>query len=595
MGDTGELSTQTSIKPPEREIDGVLMKPRDNTEFEQSLQIVLGTVCGVFGPLGLILVLSFLYKFYKRRRSPIHTRGQRESDFNSSVSIDLEQKQVPTILILYSFDCTAHEKVVSSFAGFLIEACHCNVHLDIFEEQLIFERGLDEWLVEKLQEADFIIVVCSVGARLRCTKKRARFKSDPSRTIPDYFAVAVDYVAEKMRVERSKGLPMSRFIVAYMEYSSASDIPHQLDTGVKFNLMKDMNALFNHLHGFPSDINKFGSVWRDMIEQNYESSDLTSELNLSLESAKEYFKANPNWIEESIEYIPLISKSKSRHVRKSSLEPLLKESKVNLPYCEDSGKIDTMVDVHNQTLPRSLKQEDLNIVPLYQRQNSLPSSLSSHQTYSSPTPPTNTSKSFENFQTATRYQDIDFQPCMFCGLEEHGDRRAPCKGRKLVHSQIEDTDQDELDLSSGKVKSKSMPTMCPNLSSSSQTVLHAEVHKEWGFQDCRLSISSESQDSSSDKDISLDDLEKDLRSIRMLASYDKIRDSSNEQKQSFPKNLSVSVDFYGANPKSELIDISAYSAALTLQPKLQIGNYSFNDLLIGAQDDQMIQLQDIRL
>jgi len=191
---------------------------------------------------------------------------------------DLEQKQVPTILILYSFDCQAHEKVVSTFAGFLIEACHCNVHLDIFEEQLVYERGLDDWLVEKLQEADFIIVMCSVGARLRCTKKRVRFKSDPNRTIPDYFAIAVDYVAEKMRVERSKGLPMSRFIVTYMEYSSACDIPHQLDTGVKFNLMKDMNALFNHLHGFPSDVNKFGPVWRDMIGQNYDSSELTTEL-----------------------------------------------------------------------------------------------------------------------------------------------------------------------------------------------------------------------------------------------------------------------------------------------------------------------------
>ena len=190
---------------------------------------------------------------------------------------DLEQKQVPTLLILYSYDCPAHEKVVSSFAGFLMEACHCNVHLDIFEDQLIYERGLDEWLVEKLQEADFIIVVCSVGARLRCTKKRVRFKSDPNRSIPDYFAIAVDYVAEKMRVERSKGLPMSRFIVTFMEYSSASDIPHQLDTGVKFNLMKDMNALFNHLHGFPSDVNKFGPVWQNSVEQHYEDSELASE------------------------------------------------------------------------------------------------------------------------------------------------------------------------------------------------------------------------------------------------------------------------------------------------------------------------------
>lgn len=585
MGDT-DLTTQTSIKPDSGENpagDGVYMKPRDNPEFEQSLQIVLGTVCGVFGLLGLILVLSFLYKFYKRRRSPHQNRG--DSDIHSSITIDLETKQVPTILILYSYDCPAHEKVVSSFAGFLIEACHCNVHLDIFEDQLIYERGLDEWLVEKLQEADFILVVCSVGARLRCTKKRARFKCDPNRAIPDYFAIAVDYVAEKMRVERSKGLPMSRFIVVYMEYSSACDIPHQLDTGIKFSLMKQMNALFNHIRGFPSDVNKFGPVWHDMIDQNCDFSELAGELRLALESAKEYFKSNPNWIEDSMEYIP--TKPKSRHRRKSSLEPLLKENNINLAL-DDQGQIDTTVDIHNQVLPPAVK--DMNVTPLLQRQNSLPSSLSSHQTHSSPTPPATTSKSFESFQTRTKFQDLDFQPCMFCGMEDHSDRRAPCKGRKQIHSHIEDTDQDEMDLSSGKLKSKSMPTMCPNLSSSSQTVLHAEVHKEWGFQDCRLSVSSDSQESSSDRDTSLDDLERDLQSIRMLSSLDALKEAPKGQRNSFPKALSVTVDLYGTNPKSELLDISAYTAALSFQDQ----SLTHESIPEGSKD-QIIQLQDICL
>ena len=44
----------------------------DNTEYEQSLQIVLGTVCGVVGLLGLIIVISLLYKLYKRRNTRHH-------------------------------------------------------------------------------------------------------------------------------------------------------------------------------------------------------------------------------------------------------------------------------------------------------------------------------------------------------------------------------------------------------------------------------------------------------------------------------------------------------------------------------------------
>ena len=81
--------------------------------------------------------------------------------------VDLESKQLPSVLLLYSYDCASHEKVVSALAGYLIETCNCNVHLDLFEDQVILERGLDDWLVEKLQDVDFIIVLCSVGARLR--------------------------------------------------------------------------------------------------------------------------------------------------------------------------------------------------------------------------------------------------------------------------------------------------------------------------------------------------------------------------------------------------------------------------------------------
>ena len=54
-------------------ITGVIVDQPDNTEYEQSLQIVLGTVCGVVGLLGLIIVISLLYKLYKRR----NTRHQR--------------------------------------------------------------------------------------------------------------------------------------------------------------------------------------------------------------------------------------------------------------------------------------------------------------------------------------------------------------------------------------------------------------------------------------------------------------------------------------------------------------------------------------
>lgn len=491
MADSGATMTTPSTGNGVEEIkpnpgSGVIVDQPDNTEYEQSLQIVLGTVCGVVGLLGLIIVISLLYKLYKRRnlrhhRAPDHP----EEELSSSISIDLDQKQIPTILLLYAFDCPAHEKVVSALAGFLIDTCNCNVHLDIFEDQIIHERGLDDWLIDRLQEADFIIVLCSVGARLRCTKKRVRFKSDPYRTVPDYFAVAVDYVAEKMRVERLKGLPMSRFIVAYMDYSYSSDIPHQIETGTKFHLMKDITKLFCHVHGINSSDSsvKFGNLPPSAIDQYYENSENGLELQVAIESAKEFFKCNPNWVEDSMEALPPpCSKSKSRPSRKRSLEPLLGESPC------DPRMVEAKVEVHQQ-----------NISPKPSEQNQRLS------------PQKSPSRQNDSFKVKNRYSaDIETIPCILCGQVDHCSENYTCKGREFRKSSHDD-DEDS-DFSSIRVKSRSMPTMCSLSLNSSQTVYHqVEVHKEWKMSESQLSDETESQEYESSRD--LDDLERDLQSI----------------------------------------------------------------------------------
>ena len=89
---------------------------------------------------------------------------------------DVGVKSPPLVLILYSPDCPLHTRVVAALAGFLTEACVVTVTFDLWEEAEVAEQGVDSWLVERLQEADFILVVCSVGARLRCSKKKIHFK-----------------------------------------------------------------------------------------------------------------------------------------------------------------------------------------------------------------------------------------------------------------------------------------------------------------------------------------------------------------------------------------------------------------------------------
>jgi hypothetical protein len=396
---------------------------------------------------------------------------------------DLDQKQIPTILLLYASDCAAHEKVVSALAGFLIDTCNCNVHLDVFEDQIIHERGLDDWLIDRLQEADFIIVLCSVGARLRCTKKRVRFKCDPYRTIPDYFAVAVDYVAEKMRVERMKGLPMSRFIVAYMDYSYSSDIPHQIEMGTKLHLMKDISKLYCHVHGLNNTDNiKFGNLHPSMIDKYYEISENGLELQIAIESAKEFFKCNPNWVEDSMEDLPPPStKSKSGPIRKSSLEPLLGEPP------NDPRIMDTKVDVHRQNF--------FSPQPSEQDQISSSKSLSRHS---------------DSIKVKSRYSaNIETIPCILCGQVEHYSDNYTCKGKELRKNGFDNIDDDDGEFSSVRIKSRSMPTMCSTSLHSSQTVFQVDVHKEWTINEGQMSDGVESEESSPD----LDDLEFDLQSI----------------------------------------------------------------------------------
>ena len=411
---------------------------------------------------------------------------------------DLEQKQVPTVLLLYSYDCSAHEKVVEALAGFLIETCNCNVHVDMFEEQIIHERGLDDWLVDNLQEAEFIIVLSSVGARLRCSKKKVKFKLDPGKTLPDYFAVAVDYVAEKMRVERSKSMPLTTFCVAYMDYSSVNDIPPQLEMAFKFCLMKDITSLFCHLHGINGEPTKDGAPIVGLTPDTFDTTEMGQELRVAMESAKEFFKCNPDWVEGRIEPIPNPVK-KSRHARKSSQEPLLLASHLE-PTSHTPPVHRHAPDLPSQAGTR--QEEHSTVTSLKQpanQQNSFPVSPSGHKTLANPTLELN-SKSCDNVPVESQCR------CDLCGLEGHVIGSSQCKLKHCLHPEEENGDNDD----GVKLKSKSMPAVNRNSLYSSQTIFRAEVHKEWD--DGSLSH-GDSQETQSNPDSSVDDLERDLDSI----------------------------------------------------------------------------------
>ncbi|XP_041348551.1 uncharacterized protein LOC121368080 [Gigantopelta aegis] len=526
MADTNgnPKSNMATPEPPKSGSGGPIIKAsQEPDEYQQAIHIILVTVVSVIGIVGIIALILLLWRYVRNRREERHRRHHRSPSLQS-ISVEVSNKQLPVVLLLYSYDCPMHEKVVQALGGFLMEACSCNVTLDLFEEQIIHDQGLDDWLVERLQDADFIIVVCSVGARLRCSKKRIKFKVDALRTLPDYFAVAVDYVAEKMRAERTKGLSMSKFVTLYMDYSTASDIPPQLETGTKFCLMKDIGKLYSHLHCPESEDRK--ATFPLMTESTYQDTEIGAELYVAIEQAKDYFSRHPNWVEDRLEPVSAAAsgKNKKRHKRKTSLEqPLLPSS------CgEDKIKmltncLDTTVEVH--TLPRVINMDETPMNSfLYSRQNSLPSSLSSHVTPHVSTNHISISKSFDSFYHNGRSGGGDcdeLPPCIVCGKYVHTDGKVSCR-KQTEPPEIE---VDSIEYIPPKNKSKSMPVVYGTdfTSGSPHTVLHAEVHNEWES-DGRTSRLSDSQDS-----VSLsgsDTLERDLRSIKVLPTFDHVHYSA---------------------------------------------------------------------
>ena len=437
---------------------------------------------------------------------------------------------MPSILMLYSNDCSAHQKVVEALAGFLIETCNCNVHVDMFEEQIIHDRGLDEWLVEKLQEAEFIIVVSSIGARLRCCKKKVRFKFDPERTLPDYFAVAVDYVAEKMRVERSKEIPLTAFIAVYMDYSTASDIPPQLEMAFKFCLMKDISALFCHLHRINGEPTKDGVPVLGLSEETYDVSEMGMELRVAIESAKEFFRCNPGWVEETMEQAPLLGKSKLRHTRKSSYEPLLGPPEKHILPLNEQKQMEKK-EKSFQKIPKFSKAKQDIPKSFHNKQNSCPSSLNDHLVIPAPTLQSINSRSCENFQMSN-------PRCDTCGQDWHAIQTIESKGSNSKPTQEIEMEEMESGSQSGRSKSKSMPTMNRHSLYSSQTVFRAEVHKEWDDQDEKLS-QADSEDTASHTDSVIDDLEKDINSIVSPRNI-------------VAENLSPGDEFSGSKPATKL-------------------------------------------
>lgn len=426
-------------------------------------------------------------------------------------------KKSSSVLLLYSYDCPAHEKVIQALSDFLIQICNCHVHLDVLEEQVICQKGIHSWLMDCLNEVDYVLIICSVGARIRCSRNRVVFKTDPKRTVSaEYFNSAVDYVADKMRMERLKSLDMT-CLVANFEYSTGADIPPQLEIAKRFSLMKDIEALYCHLHGITYDSSKMGSSFPGVTAKTYDKCDVGAGLKSSIEEAKLFFKDYPNWVEDRLERLQPAGKYYKHHESYHDDKiPLLGQTStaddyVNVNVVMIKDKHSEYLDGQTSSHIRKIKDNQSNS-PIHNRQSSLPSTLApGHVRSSSNGMQINTSRS------CNAIHDLD-----------KSNINSPIRSTFLLQNKSDrntSSVQESEDVQHGKdFKSKSMPSVYTDKCVTSTSLLAADVHQDWDPEDMVVKQADRQGGGASDQD-----LDQELQCITIPTNFERVRYNGERQ------------------------------------------------------------------
>ncbi|CAI5687298.1 interleukin-17 receptor D isoform X2 [Oreochromis niloticus] len=255
----------------------------------------------------------------KKQQENIYSQLDEESSESSNHSAALTTERPwprPKVFICYSNrDCPKHTSVIQSFAFFLQDFCCCEVVLDLWEHLEMCKEGQMSWLSRQLDEANFIITVCSKGLRYYVEKKSRRGKTPVSRrgngssssitaVGGDLFIVAVAMIAEKLRqakqTEDSGTQEMNRYMAVYFDYSTESDIPTMLSLATRFKLMDQLPQLFSRLHSSHSSLTDREQQPLNVSRRNYFRSKSGRSLYVSICNMHQHISQNPDWFEKQL-------------------------------------------------------------------------------------------------------------------------------------------------------------------------------------------------------------------------------------------------------------------------------------------------------
>uniref|UniRef100_A0A4W5M3Q3 Interleukin-17 receptor D n=1 Tax=Hucho hucho TaxID=62062 RepID=A0A4W5M3Q3_9TELE len=246
----------------------------------------------------------------KKQQENIYSHLDEESSESSSHTTALNADRPwprTKVFVCYSTkDCPKHLTVIQSFAFFLQDFCGCEVTLDLWEHLQICKEGQMSWLSRQIDEAHYIITVCSKGLKYYLEKNR-RGKS-PARGAAngaELFIVAVAMIAEKLCEARRKDQDLSRFMAVYFDYSHESDIPTMLRLAPKFKLMDQLPQMFGRLHSRQLSLPEREPQPLNISKRNYFRSKSGRSLYVAICKMHQHISLEPDWFDRQVKPAPL--------------------------------------------------------------------------------------------------------------------------------------------------------------------------------------------------------------------------------------------------------------------------------------------------
>ncbi|MEE6501779.1 hypothetical protein FKM82_004318 [Ascaphus truei] len=274
-------------------------------------------------PLVIISAFATLFTVMcrKKQQENIYSHLDEESSESSTYAggIHVEKPRPrPKVFICYSSkDCQKHVTVIQCFAYFLQDFCGCEVSLDLWENLKICKDGQREWLKQKINDSQYIIIVCSKGMKHFVEKKKRKYKgTNPEAGKGELFVSAMSSIAEKLSKTADHSDELAKFITVYFDYSCDSDIPGVLDATKKYKLMDHLPQLYFHLYSKELSLQDPDQYPSNISKRNYFRSKAGRSLYVAICNMHQYIDQEPDWFEK--QHVP--SHSPTLHYQEPVME-----------------------------------------------------------------------------------------------------------------------------------------------------------------------------------------------------------------------------------------------------------------------------------